>query len=71
MTNTDKCVKCGGDMEEGFILEHRAAVRWIAGKPEASFSGDIKARGKEQRQVTSYRCIGCGHLESYAREITG
>jgi uncharacterized Zn finger protein len=71
MTNIDKCSKCGADMQEGFILEHRVAVRWIAGKPETSFSGDIKARGKEQREVESYRCVGCGYLESYARAITG
>lgn len=55
-------------MREGFILEHRLPVRWIAGKPERSFLGDIKAHGREQRHVESYCCNGCGYLELYARE---
>ncbi len=53
-------------MREGFILEHRLPSRWIAGKPEASFLGEIKAKCREQRQIESYRCVGCGYLESYA-----
>lgn len=56
-------------MQEGLTLEHRLRVRWIAGKPKQSFLGDIKAAGQEQRLVESYRCIGCGYLESYATEI--
>jgi predicted Zn-ribbon and HTH transcriptional regulator len=61
-----KCPKCSAEMEEGFILEHRQPVRWIAGKAETSISGDVKSSG-EQRRIESYRCIGCGYLESYAR----
>jgi len=64
-----KCPKCSADMQEGFILEHRLPVRWIAGKPEKSLLGDIKAAKREQRQIESYRCVGCGYLESYATEI--
>ena len=57
-------------MEEGFILEHRMAMRWIAGKPENSFFGDLlktKVKGREHRHIESYRCVQCGYLESYAR----
>ena len=54
-------------MQQGFILEHRKAVRWVAGAPETSFSGDIKAGGRQHRQIESYRCVGCGYLESYAQ----
>ena len=54
-------------MQEGFILEHRKAVRWIVGKAETSFLGDVKARGRVQRHIESYRCVGCGYLESYAQ----
>ena len=53
-------------MREEFILDHRLASRWISGKPEASVLGDTKAKGREQRHVESYRCVGCGYLESYA-----
>jgi len=66
MNETYKCPKCGEQMREGFILEHRLPSRWIAGKPEASFLGDAKAKGREQRHIESYRCVGCGYLESYA-----
>ena len=62
-----KCSKCGADMQEGFILEHRVPARWIAGKPEKSGLGGIKAVGREQRRIETYRCVACGFLESYAQ----
>jgi hypothetical protein len=65
MKLSSKCPKCGAEMREGFTLEHRMAVRWIAGKPETSIF-ELKAN-KEQRSIETYRCIGCGYLESYAR----
>jgi hypothetical protein len=52
-------------MERGFILEHRKAVRWISGKPQPTFLGDVHARGRH-RAVESYRCVDCGCLEFYA-----
>jgi hypothetical protein len=52
-------------MEQGFILEHRKAVRWISGKPEPTFLGDVHARGKH-RAIDSYRCVDCGYVEFYA-----
>ena len=66
-----KCPKCGAEMQEGFTLEHRKAVRWISGKQETSFLGDIKASGRAHRQIESYRCVGCGYLESYAQTEIG
>ena len=65
MKTLPKCPKCGAEMEQGFILEHRKAVRWIAGKPEPSILGDVRTSG-EHRHTESYRCVGCGYLESYA-----
>ena len=53
-------------MAEGFLLEHRLPARWIEGKPEKSLLGDIKTLGRKQRQVESYCCVECGHLELYA-----
>ena len=63
---TRECPKCGAEMREGFLLEHRVPLRWIAGKPDRSWTGDTKAHGREQRHVGSYRCVGCGYLELFA-----
>jgi predicted nucleic-acid-binding Zn-ribbon protein len=67
MMNIDKCPKCGAEMQEGFLIESKLPLRWIAGKPKTSVLGGTQARGTEQRQIESYRCVGCGYLESYAR----
>ena len=64
-----KCPKCGAEMQEGFTIEHRVPVRWIAGTPENSILGNLKNNGGEHRQIQSYRCTGCGYLESYATEV--
>jgi len=69
--NTDKCPKCGGCMQEGFLIESKLPVRWIAGKPEKSVLGGTKASGKEHRQIETHRCVECGFLESYARAVIG
>lgn len=63
-------------MEEGFIVEksglnHTPSI-WIEGAPEPSTWTFTKVFGKNGRVVASYRCTGCGYLESFAtREWTG
>ena len=71
MTRRD-CPKCQGTMAEGFIKDmgHGAiyASEWVEGAPEQSFwTGGVKARGKEQRPVITFRCEKCGFLEFYAK----
>ena len=39
---------------------------WVAGEPQKSFWTGIQLWGKEWLQVATYRCRGCGYLESYA-----
>ena len=56
-------------MREGFLLEHRVAIRWISGHEEPSITGDAKTQSKEQRHVGSYRCISCGFLELYGEAL--
>jgi len=65
--NIDPCPKCGAAMQEGFLIESKLPLRWITGQPETSALGGTKISGQQQRQVQSYRCVGCGYLESYAR----
>ena len=70
MTDVD-CPKCRVAMEEGFIKDvgygDVQPSKWVEGAPEKSFWTGVTTRGKEQVQVTTYRCPRCGYLESYAR----
>ena len=71
--NNPKCLRCGTEMGEGFIMDSTQgavlAARWVAGPPERSFWTGTKVTGKEKRQVVTYRCPKCGYLESYAGEL--
>ena len=73
MSTAPKCLKCGTEMEAGFIPGETSKVvtvtRWVAGRPEPSFWVGTKIRGKEQHGIITYRCPSCGFLESYATEI--
>jgi Domain of unknown function (DUF6487) len=65
-----KCPKCQSKMEEGFIADktHGSVLvsKWVEGEPESSFWTVTKTHGKEQLEIRTYRCVGCGYLESYA-----
>lgn len=69
-TEAHGCPKCGKQMQEGFILEQSLTNYvpsvWVEGPPEPSFWTVTQVFGKTKRLVDSYRCIGCGYLESYA-----
>jgi predicted nucleic-acid-binding Zn-ribbon protein len=65
-----QCPKCGGSMEEGFLIENdhggsRSVSQWQAGAPEKSFWLGIKKRDP-QYPIRSMRCGRCGFLENYA-----
>ena len=65
------CPKCGGLMEQGFLLEQRDgnmkdATEWVEGAPEKGWFGSVKVRRKRQLAVETHRCTRCGYLESYA-----
>ena len=73
MTQPTTCPKCGAHMEPGFMLERGGGprdqqVRWVEGEPipRLFFSG-VKLEGREPMPVTTFRCDGCGYLESFAR----
>lgn len=65
-----KCARCGTPMEPGFVLDRTYAAMtqssWVEGTPERSFWTGLKLRGHQRLAVTTYRCPGCGYLESYA-----
>lgn len=66
-----KCPKCSGEMEEGFIADYThgevLVSKWIEGKPEKSFWVGAKTKDRNNVEVKTYRCSGCGYLESYAK----
>jgi hypothetical protein len=57
--------------EPGFVLDQTQGgyrpSAWVEGAPEPSFWTGLKLKGHERLPVTTYRCTGCGYLESYAR----
>ncbi|HZM00080.1 MAG TPA: hypothetical protein VFD43_07510 [Planctomycetota bacterium] len=75
--NAPRCAKCGRGMERGLIIDrtepmiHASASTWMEGAPEPSFWAGLKTKGKEQHPVISFRCPGCGYLESYAPASPG
>jgi predicted nucleic-acid-binding Zn-ribbon protein len=66
-----ECPKCRSKMEEGFVKDEGYGVvhasKWVEGPPEKSFWTGTKTSGRNQVQVTTYRCTSCGYLESYAK----
>jgi hypothetical protein len=65
------CPKCGGEMATGHVLECQlgqsrplhpgVASTWLEGPPEASGQAPLGV------PVRTFRCGGCGYLESYAQ----
>jgi len=72
MDQNNKCSKCGGNLEEGFIRDAvpggSAPSAWYQGPLERSFWMGVKTVGRVHYQVRTYRCNQCGFLESYALE---
>ena len=65
-----KCAKCGGAMEEGFIVDDtyggRVQSQWAEGKPQRSIWTGLKIAKESKHPVMTYRCKKCGYLESFA-----
>ena len=74
MTQPMTCPKCSCHMESGFMLDRAAGganlqAKWVDGPPPTpSFwaSGRVNMQGREPVPVTTFRCDGCGYLESFA-----
>ncbi len=75
MQDAKTCPKCGQHMTQGFIADHTyGAVNvslWVEGAPRASFWKKIKAPAAKSLPVATFRCLGCGFLESYAAAAYG
>lgn len=69
----ERCIRCDGELEHGFMVDkgdydatHQA--QWASGQPQTSFwrMSAVKS-GSRTLPVVTYRCRGCGRLESFAR----
>ena len=70
MTVSEKCPKCSGKMEQGFVLDftHGGLLvsQWARGAPVKSFWVGTK-RPDALLPIGTFRCSSC-YLEAYARE---
>jgi hypothetical protein len=75
MTQPKTCSKCSGHMEPGFIVDRAGGAanlqaKWVEGAPTQGFwRHGVKMQGREPVPVTTFRCDGCGFLESFALPI--
>ena len=65
-----ECLRCRGRMVEGFIADfrdriNRHPIRWFPGRPEPSLWTGTWSGG-EPIVVRTFRCVRCGHLDSFA-----
>lgn len=70
-----KCGKCGGETASGIsayrINANYYPLFWVEGDPQKrSFLGikgqNLDVSGRDLREVKSFVCKACGHVESYA-----
>jgi predicted nucleic-acid-binding Zn-ribbon protein len=65
-----KCPKCAEAMEEGIVLDRgewnvSLTPLWVKGRTEFSWKTGLKVV-TGHKAVATWRCTGCGYLESYA-----
>jgi hypothetical protein len=68
------CPKCQGEMVQGFVPDYTHAriliSGWVEGPPAKSFWYGTKVPG-QPIPIATFRCAGCGFLESYAQAEFG
>ncbi|MDX1420931.1 MAG: PF20097 family protein [Rubricoccaceae bacterium] len=64
------CIRCGGEMEEGYLLDEThggyRTTRWVEGAAEKSIWTGLKTKGRRKLPLTAYRCVQCGAVDLYA-----
>jgi hypothetical protein len=65
------CLRCGDAMDMGYVLDHghynqRLRQKWVAGPPEPTFWSGLKTKDRAVLTIVTWRCRGCGWLDSYA-----
>lgn len=66
-----ECTGCRRPMEAGYFVDHGYGavypVGWVAGVASWSRWLGLRLKGKTKVPVTTFRCPGCGRLDSFAR----
>ncbi|MDH5507997.1 MAG: PF20097 family protein [Anaerolineae bacterium] len=66
------CLKCGGEMEAGYITSYTPGgmeiPTWNPGIPKRGWLGTLKLDSRKYIPIRTFRCIQCGFLESFAKE---
>ena len=66
------CLRCGGEMEEGFALDEtygeKKQGQWVEGEPKKSIWTGLKLGGRKKLPISAYRCMECGFLDLFARD---
>ncbi len=70
------CSKCSGNMEKGFIADYTYGSsdstivqnRWVEGEYKTNWTGAAKLKDQKKFIMTTFRCVNCGYLESFAVE---
>ena len=65
-----KCFRCGGETAEGHVPQGFLAAPfqlWVAGRAERGFLGTKRVEA-DTRRIQVFRCLACGHLDSFATE---
>jgi predicted nucleic-acid-binding Zn-ribbon protein len=73
MSAKNKCVKCGTEMVDGFVLNHgdyasKGQQIWVAGQPESSLWSGLKTSDRDIFKVQAFRCADCIFLEFYTTD---
>ena len=70
MAEARTCPKCGGGMEDGYVVDQGYGTNtvpgWREGEPRKSIWTGLKLGGSTPLEITTWRCRRCGYLESYA-----
>lgn len=60
------CIKCGGELESGFLLDRavleRGPLLWVE-VAQLKMKVTPKPGSPGQIEVDAYRCVNCGFLE--------
>jgi hypothetical protein len=68
MTDGFSCMRCKGELVEGFVVDNshlnQYVSNWAEGPPNRTWLGSLK---NEMRTIRTFRCVKCGFLESFAQ----